>query len=75
MRVVQLLAGYADGDAISEEARLIQRGLRAGREAAPALAENDSHGFFAAEGGLVVTGPTGTNVMDLLLFRVDPTAL
>ncbi len=29
MRVVQLLAGYADGDAISEEARLIQRGLRA----------------------------------------------
>ncbi len=53
----------------------VARGLRAGREAAPALAENDSHGFFAAEGGLVVTGPTGTNVMDLLLFRVDPTAL
>jgi len=29
MRVVQLLAGYADGDAISAEARLMQRSLRA----------------------------------------------
>jgi len=53
----------------------VARGRAAGRGAALALAENDSHGFFAAEGGLVVTGPTGTNVMDLLLFRVDPSAL
>jgi glycerate-2-kinase len=58
---------HADGGTVA-------RGRAAGREAAPALAENDSHGFFAAEGGLVVTGPTGTNVMDLLLFRVDPSA-
>ena len=29
MHIVQLLAGYADGDAISEEARLMQRLLRA----------------------------------------------
>jgi glycerate-2-kinase len=49
----------------------VERGRAAGRDAAVALGENDSHGFFAAEGGLVVTGPTGTNVMDLLLFRVD----
>ena len=28
------------------------------------LAENDSYGFFAALGDLVVTGPTRTNVND-----------
>jgi len=48
----------------------VERGRAAGREAAAALAENDSYGFFTAEGGVVVTGPTGTNVMDLLLFRL-----
>jgi glycerate-2-kinase len=31
------------------------------------LDDNDSHSFFRAAGGLVVTGPTGTNVMDLRL--------
>jgi len=40
-------------------------------DAAAALAENDSYGFFAAEGGLLVTGPTRTNVMDLVLLHVD----
>jgi hydroxypyruvate reductase len=29
------------------------------------LAENDSYHFFEQEGGLVKTGPTGTNVMDV----------
>ena len=45
------------------------RGRGAGLDPAASLAENDSHGFFAAEGGLFVTGPTGTNVMDLVLLR------
>ncbi|WP_413864716.1 MOFRL family protein, partial [Albidovulum sp.] len=36
----------------------------AGRDPAKALAENDAHGFFAAAGGQVVTGPTLTNVND-----------
>ena len=40
--------------------------------ATAALADNDSYGFFAAEGGLWVTGPTRTNVMDLALVRVEP---
>ena len=35
-----------------------------------ALAENDSHPFFAALGDLVVTGPTGSNLMDLYLGMV-----
>jgi glycerate-2-kinase len=50
----------------------VARGRGAGQDAAAALAANDSHSFFAAEGGLFVTGPTRTNVMDLALLRVDP---
>jgi hydroxypyruvate reductase len=40
---------------------------RAKRDATAALLENDSYEFFREIGDLVVTGPTGTNVMDLHL--------
>jgi len=40
---------------------------RAKRDAAEALRQNDSYEFFREIGDLVVTGPTGTNVMDLHL--------
>jgi glycerate-2-kinase len=50
----------------------VARGRRAGVDASAALADNDSYRFFAAEGGLFVTGPTGTNVMDLALLRIAP---
>lgn len=47
--------------------------LRAhGIDAARALAENDSHGALAAVGDAWITGPTGTNVMDLLLLLNGP---
>ncbi len=36
----------------------------AGVDPLAALANNDAYGAFAAEGGLFVTGPTGTNVND-----------
>ena len=32
------------------------------------LEDNDSYGFFKQTGNLIMTGPTGTNVMDLRLF-------
>jgi glycerate-2-kinase len=48
----------ADGQT-TEQAR------RAGVEPAQALANNDSMAVFQVTGGLVVTGPTGTNVNDL----------
>ena len=57
--------------AFADEATLA-RGRAAGLDAQAALAENDAYAFFAAEGGLFVTGPTHTNVMDLALLRVDP---
>lgn len=38
------------------------------------LAENDSYPFFQALDGLVITGPTGTNVMDVRLLLVGAPA-
>ena len=46
------------------------RGRAAGRDAAAALAAHDAHGFFAATGDAVVTGPTLTNVNDFRAILV-----
>lgn len=50
----------------------LARARAQGLDAAARLAAHDSHGFFAALGDLVVTGPTRTNVNDYraLLVRV-----
>ena len=40
--------------------------------AVAALAANDSHGFFAALGDQVVTGPTLTNVNDFRAILIAP---
>ena len=42
------------------------RGRSRGLDAADHLERNDSHAYFRALDDLVVTGPTGTNVMDLM---------
>jgi glycerate 2-kinase len=42
----------------------LERAAALGISAQDALARNDAHGFFAALGDLVVTGPTLTNVND-----------
>ncbi len=39
-------------------------------EALRSLAENDSYTFFSRHGGLFVTGPTGTNVMDIQIIII-----
>jgi hydroxypyruvate reductase len=41
--------------------------------AAAFLAESDSRGFLAPLGDLILTGPTGTNVMDLTVLLVGGT--
>ncbi len=47
--------------------------IRSGRDAlASALRDNDSYPFFADLNDLVITGSTGTNVMDLHLVMVGP---
>ncbi|MBW3535158.1 MAG: glycerate kinase [Gemmatimonadetes bacterium] len=48
----------------------MRRARSAGLDPAGALARNDAYPFFETLGDLVVTGPTGTNVMDLMLVLV-----
>lgn len=55
----------ADGTTV---ARATQRGL----DARAALRDNDSYRFWTGLGDVVTTGPTGTNVMDLVIVTVMP---
>ncbi|HME69650.1 MAG TPA: DUF4147 domain-containing protein [Myxococcota bacterium] len=55
---------FADGSTVA-------RGRALGLDAQQALLENDSYAFFAAEGGTFRTGPTRTNVMDLVFLARD----
>ena len=47
-----------------------QSGARDVREAQTYLDKNDSYRYFERTGGLVKTGPTGTNVMDVRILLV-----
>jgi len=47
---------------------VIKKVMEAGLDPALYLNNNDSLSFFEKTGSLIVTGPTGTNVMDLRLF-------
>ncbi|MBH0113852.1 DUF4147 domain-containing protein [Novosphingobium sp. YJ-S2-02] len=57
--------GFADGASWSRARAL-------GLDPAKALEDNDSHPLLAALGDLLVTGPSGTNLMDLVLALVGP---
>lgn len=48
----------------------VSAGRALGLDAAPMLDGNDSHSFFTAINGTIVTGPTGTNVNDLVVALV-----
>ena len=48
----------------------VARGRALGLDARAALAQNDSYNYLSALGDLVLTGPTGTNVNDLILVCV-----
>ena len=52
----------------------VARAVSQGLAIKQALAQNDSYGFFAALGDLVVTGPTLTNVNDFRAILVLPRA-
>ena len=72
-RITLLSAGTDGTDGPTDAAGAIVDGgtiaaARAqGLDARAALDDNDSYTFFREAGGLLVTGPTGTNVMDLVL--------
>jgi hydroxypyruvate reductase len=50
--------------------RTLSRARALGLDATVMLADNDAYHFFASLGDLVITGPTGTNVNDLLFVLV-----
>ena len=50
----------------------IARGARAGLDASQFLLDNDAYTYLRASGDLVITGPTHTNVNDLLLVLGAP---
>ena len=74
--VVVLAAGTDGSDGPTDAAGAVvdptslRPGARLGLDARRALAENDSYLFFGALGDLVVTGPTGSNLMDLYVGLV-----
>lgn len=49
----------------------VEAGRRMGLDAQTYLASNDSYAFFREVGGLLKTGPTHTNVMDLQVILVN----
>ena len=55
--------GYVDGMTTAALAR-------AGKSAAEALAENDAYPALNSVGGLIITGPTGTNVNDAAVVLI-----
>ncbi|HEX2034490.1 MAG TPA: glycerate kinase [Chloroflexota bacterium] len=57
--------GFADG-------HTLERGAAQGLDARAALAQNDSYAYLRAVGDLLVTGPTNTNVNDLLFVFAYP---
>jgi glycerate 2-kinase len=75
---ILLLSGGTDGiDGNSSAAGAIAdsgfylEGSRQGLSPEHFLENNNSNAFFQAVGGLLETGPTGTNVMDITLLIID----
>ena len=57
--------GYVDGESMDE---FFAKGI----DVAQTLKDNDSYHALEAVGGLIITGPTGTNVNDFACVLVDP---
>lgn len=57
--------GYADGDTV---ASLWEKGFSVYQT----LADNDAYHALKAVDGLIITGPTGTNVNDVTVALIDP---
>ncbi len=64
-----LVAGTDGTDGPTEDAGARITGATWGDGAADALTRADAGSYLAQKGALVTTGPTGTNVMDLLIAR------
>jgi glycerate 2-kinase len=76
-RIAALFAGTDGIDGPTDAAgafaspSTVEDGERAEVRASTALTRNDAYNFFKASGGLLVTGPTGTNVSDVFVGLVN----
>lgn len=64
--------GPTDAAGAMVDGGTVRRARAAGLDPDDHLLRNDAYRFFEPLGDLVITGPTGTNVMDLALFLVEP---
>jgi glycerate 2-kinase len=78
---ISLLSAGTDGtDGPTDAAGAVVDGRTSGKaremELSPEayIRNNDSYSFFEATGELLITGPTGTNVMDIQLMLVESTS-
>jgi glycerate 2-kinase len=79
MHGMAVLSGGTDGEdgptdaaGAVADADLLEEAKRLGLAPEPYLAINNSYAFFERTGGLLKTGPTHTNVMDVQVILVDP---
>ena len=63
--------GPTDAAGAFADGMTVLRARDKGFDSAAYLANNDSYNFFREEGGLFITGPTGTNVMDLQIMLIE----
>lgn len=66
--------GPTDAAGAMADGETLRRAAALGIDARRALQDNDSYRFFQPLGDLVITGPTGTNVMDVRLMLVSADA-
>jgi glycerate-2-kinase len=60
--------GPTDAAGAYADVMTVKTAAALGLDPAAYLDDNDSYYFFKQTGSLIVTGPTGTNVMDLRIF-------
>ncbi|MGQ9582506.1 MAG: glycerate kinase type-2 family protein [Thermoplasmatota archaeon] len=63
--------GNSDAAGALADAEVVERARGLGLRAGPFLEDNDSSSFFERAGGLLLTGPTGTNVADIGVLIVE----
>jgi glycerate 2-kinase len=63
--------GPTDAAGAVANGHTLSRARTLGLDAHHALADNDAYPFWQALGDLIITGPTGTNVMDLVVMTIE----
>jgi glycerate 2-kinase len=63
--------GPTDAAGAIVDGQIISLAIDLGIDPADYLKRNDSYTFFSKAGGLIISGPTGTNVMDIQLILIE----